>query len=159
MIERAEAIGFEPASIRYRDGARVNTDARDNERARIEDEALAALLFERARAHLPAIGGGPPLRADAQLRVYRYQPGQKFVTHRDGFTSAADAQSRLTYMVYLNDVSEGGETYFPAYATNIRPAAGRALFFQHSLLHEGRPVARGTKYALRTDVLYSITRG
>jgi hypothetical protein len=29
------------------------------------------------------------------------------------------------------------------------------LVFQHALLHSGEPVTSGTKYTLRTDVLYT----
>jgi hypothetical protein len=29
-----------------------------------------------------------------------------------------------------------------------------ALIFRHECLHEGRPVLDGTKYVLRTDVMY-----
>jgi hypothetical protein len=32
--------------------------------------------------------------------------------------------------------------------------AGMVAVFQHKLRHEGRPVVRGTKYALRSDVIY-----
>jgi hypothetical protein len=37
----------------------------------------------------------------------------------------------------------------------IAPRAGAALWFQHMLLHAGAPVVAGTKYVLRTDVVYA----
>ena len=36
----------------------------------------------------------------------------------------------------------------------IGPKRGMALFFRHELLHEGRAVKSGTKYVMRTDVMY-----
>lgn len=36
----------------------------------------------------------------------------------------------------------------------ISPRRGRALLFQHMVLHGGRAVTRGSKYVLRSDVLY-----
>jgi hypothetical protein len=44
-------------------------------------------------------------------------------------------------------------------ATGVRPRSGTALLFRHgegidSLVHEGSNVSEGTKYIIRTDVLY-----
>jgi hypothetical protein len=36
----------------------------------------------------------------------------------------------------------------------IDPKPGRALLFQHFLLHEGSAVTRGVKYVMRSDVMY-----
>ena len=38
--------------------------------------------------------------------------------------------------------------------TLITPKRGMALFFRHELPHEGRAVRSGTKYVMRTDVMY-----
>ena len=47
------------------------------------------------------------------------------------------------------------------HAVPVQPERGSALIFPHgphphSPLHVGSPVHRGTKYVLRTDVLYAI---
>ena len=57
-------------------------------------------------------------------------------------------------MTSLNDEIEGGETALPDHEVVIRPVTGTALVFFHPILHEGREVTRGTKYAVRTDVMY-----
>ena len=36
----------------------------------------------------------------------------------------------------------------------VVPKAGRVLVFQHDILHEGSTLVSGTKYAMRTDVMY-----
>ncbi|MCF6258901.1 MAG: 2OG-Fe(II) oxygenase [Gammaproteobacteria bacterium] len=36
----------------------------------------------------------------------------------------------------------------------IKPKAGEVAIFQHKIRHEGCKVIQGTKYALRTDVIY-----
>ncbi len=36
----------------------------------------------------------------------------------------------------------------------VQPRAGMALVFKHAILHEGSSVVAGTKYVLRTDVMY-----
>ena len=60
----------------------------------------------------------------------------------------------MTLVFYLNDGFEGGETDFPELERQIAPARGRALLFQHRILHEATEVRRGEKLVLRTDVLY-----
>ena len=61
----------------------------------------------------------------------------------------------MTFMVYLNDDFEGGETDFGDFL--VTPKIGDALCFMHSSMHEGRAVSNGTKYVLRTDVMYKQT--
>ena len=36
----------------------------------------------------------------------------------------------------------------------LRARTGDALWFQHMVLHAGKPVTRGVKHVLRTDVLF-----
>ena len=66
--------------------------------------------------------------------------------------------SKLTFMVYLSDVPQGGETRFfgndMSVQVAVRPEAGKALVFEHTILHEGVAAEDGTKYVLRTDVMY-----
>lgn len=156
MIARAEGLGFETASIAYREGARVNLEARNNARVTFDDDALAASMFERARPHLPSLDGAGASALSPRWRVYRYAPGERFATHRDGFVRREDgAVSRVTLMVYLCDVDAGGETAFASEPLVVAPHAGTAVFFQHALLHESRPVLAGRKYVLRTDVFYA----
>ena len=54
--------------------------------------------------------------AAEQPQVARYSTGQHFLTHLDAFPREVVAkkgfQRRATLLVYLNDVAEGGATYF-----------------------------------------------
>merc|ERR1712151_873891 len=78
-----------------------------------------------------------------------------------------DRWSQLTFLLYLNDDFEGGQTrfFFPGDHNrkfHVRPTIGTALCFFHgehplSPLHEGCVVSSGTKYVLRTDVLYMVS--
>ena len=72
--------------------------------------------------------------------------------HKDGPTLENGLRSELTLLVYLNEGFEGGETDFRDFA--IRPATGMALLFIHDTWHEGAEVTAGTKYVLRSDVMY-----
>ena len=107
--------------------------------------------------------GSTAVGVNERIRFYRYDPGQQFDWHTDGFFRRDELeQSRLTFMVYLNDGFAGGETSFsgdgctPRFADfSVTPSTGLALFFTHMLPHKGQPVTEGRKYVLRTDVMYS----
>jgi hypothetical protein len=130
---------------------------RDQDRVIRDDPQLAADLFRRLRPHLPERMG--PLRLVAlndRLRFYRYRSGQRFEPHMDHWYRPSDHQITLhTVLAYFNDDFKVGETVFQEQLDRaVTPKAGMVAVFQHKLRHEGRPVLRGTKYAMRSDVIY-----
>lgn len=91
--------------------------------------------------------------------------GPYFYTDENG----REFQTHYTIQLYLNDSAEndpnsdlvGGATAFLTRKSDgrvdVNPKAGSVLIFQHSgLLHEGARVEKGTKYTMRTDVLYEF---
>lgn len=163
LINEAEAIGFEPAGLGKSGKQVVVSDIRNSSRLITEDPVLAAHLFARLRPFLPVIQQGRRIIGlNEQLKILRYEPGQKFVTHIDGSFCRPGTSNRtyLTVQIYLSEACrvEGGATRFVAASgpggTRCRPEQGRALVFQHSILHEGEEVKKGTKYTIRTDVEY-----
>jgi predicted 2-oxoglutarate/Fe(II)-dependent dioxygenase YbiX len=156
LVARIEAAKPEAAPITTGRGFVMRPEIRNNERVIFEDADLAARLFARARSRLPeTMLGRQPVSANERFRAYRYRPGQRFKAHYDGaFVRNPNEQSFITFMVYLNDDFSGGETAFLDLERVITPRIGSALFFQHHLLHEGREVDSGTKYVLRTDVMF-----
>jgi predicted 2-oxoglutarate/Fe(II)-dependent dioxygenase YbiX len=153
-IRLAEASGFGDAPINTAFGAQVRKDLRNNMRVMIDDAQQAEALWQRAAEFVPArIGYWSVAGVNERLRFYRYDVGQQFEWHYDGaFERDNGERSQLTFMIYLNDDFEGGETSFER--TSIVPQRGMALFFVHQILHKGQPVVRGRKYVLRTDVMY-----
>ena len=156
LVARSEALGYEAAAV----GGELLPQLRNNGRAFLEDAALAARLWERAAPFVPRqFNGWPACGLHERFRFYRYVVAEQFRLHMDGSVSRGEAEeSQLTFMVYLSDVEEGGETNFyragGALALAVRPRRGRALVFDHRCLHEGAAVRRGCKYVLRTDVMY-----
>ena len=103
-----------------------------------------------------------PIGLNERFRFYRYSGNQKFAPHYDGtYQRSQDEASQVTFMVYLNQEFTGGETKFylnhPYGEIAIKPQAGMALCFLHNLRHEGTTVKEGTKYVLRTDIMYRRT--
>src|SRR5688572_14293824 len=148
LILRIEAEGFSPAPVSTAQGALMQPDVRNNTRVLLKDKALAEELFLRARPHIPkTFKSMEAVGANELFRCYRYTPGQRFITHTDGYFQRNERErSFLTFMVYLNEGMGGGETAFLAPEQVIAPKTGLALFFQHYLWHEGREVKSGVKY-------------
>ena len=153
-IDRAERAGFDKAPIITAFGEVVREDVRNNTRVILDDFTLAALIWDRASEHLPIfLDGRQAIAMNERFRFYRYRPGQRFDWHADAsFRRANGEVTRLSFIMYLNDDFSGGET--AVMDRVITPKRGMALFFLHDLLHEGRPVRSGTKYVMRTDVMY-----
>ena len=153
-IALTEQKGYLPAPITTNKGFELRLDVRNNTRVIIDDFSIAGTLWQRVAHKIPPIlAGRQALGLNERLRFYRYDIEQYFAPHVDGcFQRENGEQSLLTFMVYLNDDFDGGETNFGE--TRIKPKAGMVLIFDHDLLHEGCAVTKGRKYALRSDVMY-----
>ncbi|WP_375398180.1 prolyl hydroxylase family protein [uncultured Sphingomonas sp.] len=98
------------------------------------------------------------------MQGQRYAPGQHFRAHHDFFhetqgywpkMKATGGQRTWTAMIFLNDVAEGGATWFPQAGLRVAPRRG-LLFAWNNMgedgrpnpltLHEGMPVIEGVKY-------------
>ena len=166
FVQFGEAVGFAEAPISTAMGMVMRKDVRDNDRVMIDDAEKAQALYERLSQHLaPRFQKKwAPVALNERLRLYRYDVGQQFDWHLDGyFERPTGERSFFTFMVYLNDDFEGGATSFRddgggasiGRAFRVTPRQGMALLFHHPIWHRGDPVTVGRKYVLRTDVMYS----
>jgi predicted 2-oxoglutarate/Fe(II)-dependent dioxygenase YbiX len=163
-IRLGEATGFEEAPITTSRGMMMMKDVRNNDRVMIDDPARALALYRRLSDDLAPRFQRTWTRVafNERLRLYRYDIGQQFDWHRDGYFQRPNGErSFFTFMVYLNDDFDGGATSFsddgfgfPGGMLRITPAKGMGLLFHHPILHRGDPVTTGRKYVLRTDVMY-----
>jgi len=154
LIIFSEMRGFEEAKVSLKSGAKMMKGVRNNYRLMYADQGLADRYWEQLKPFCPStIEQATAVGLNEQFRFYRYDPSQRFKRHIDGrFKRNEQEESRITFMVYLNNDFEGGETVFDEVA--IQPKIGTALCFIHELKHEGKPVISGTKYVIRTDVMY-----
>jgi prolyl 4-hydroxylase len=115
------------------------------------DEGIAALL------------GIEPANGET-MQGQRYAPGQQFRAHHDYFNEGESYWARMkttggqrtwTAMIYLNDVAEGGATWFPRAGVRVSPRKGLLLAWNNmsadgspndDTQHEGMAVVEGTKY-------------
>lgn len=142
-------------------GGEIRDDLRNNRRITVDDQDLGQKLYKRSQPHLPKLLSGMRLCGiNERFRYYLYEPGEYFRLHRDGYFRRSDQErSLLTFMVYLNGDFEGGETAFPELNDSVTPAPGLAVFFQHRALHESTVLRSGTKYVLRSDIMYATGPG
>eukprot|EP00927_Polykrikos_kofoidii_P083651 TRINITY_DN8617_c3_g1_i1.p1 TRINITY_DN8617_c3_g1~~TRINITY_DN8617_c3_g1_i1.p1 ORF type:complete len:738 (+),score=158.47 TRINITY_DN8617_c3_g1_i1:78-2291(+) len=184
LVKVSEAIGYRPD---------VPLSSPVDERAQnvviLASEEQNEALFTRVRAVVPAeLDGDRLFGMNRRWRLYRYNSGNLYRKHIDGAWPASGTRkaaggkeeyvydshgrgvwSKRTFIIYLNDDFEGGETTFfvprpgeegVLEARPVRPRVGSATVFPHGetpepLLHEGSQVKKGTKYLLRTELLYA----
>jgi len=158
LITIAEGIGFEEAKVQVGYGRQSTMKSvRNNERILYESHEFATKFFERAKPWLsPSVGIYTICGLNELFRFYKYSPGQHFKMHSDGSFERNETEcSFYTFLLYLNDDFEGGETEFENICT-INPKQGTLLIFIHPIRHEGKVLVSGKKYALRSDVMYKL---
>ncbi|KAG6015281.1 hypothetical protein E4U43_005499 [Claviceps pusilla] len=184
IIAAAESVGFLPDVPIRQD---QDTSVLAHNFYWICDTAFHDKLWARMAPFVPASLNGRASRGlNRRFRVYRYVPGAEYRCHIDGAwppsgirpdgtymydSSPPDRKqsSLFTFLLYLNDEFDGGETtfYMPAVregtlnAYPVRPVMGAVAVFPHgeskgALLHEGTSVRRGAKYIIRTDIEYDV---
>jgi len=153
LVVLADQSGFESAGVRTADGQQSMPRVRNNERTMVASPVWVERLWHRlGSVELPELDGARAVGLPKDLRFYRYQPGQRFKMHKDGPWHELGLTSKPTFLVYLNDNFAGGATDFRDF--QVEPVTGSALMFIHDTWHEGAVVTEGTKYVLRSDVLF-----
>ena len=144
----------ESGFMQDRDGKTVGVYDHATKRRRdcnIEDEGLRRQCMVRIHRRLvPEILRAYQFKATRMERYivacYEGESGGHFRAHRDN-TTRATAHRRFAVSLNLNDDYDGGDIWFPEYGHQLfRPAAGEAVVFSCSLLHEATPVRRGTRF-------------
>lgn len=158
FIEKGEQVSFEEAKVNVGGGKQtIIKGIRNNERILFKDEILAESIWNKIAPFVPeTFGIYKALGLNELFRIYKYSESQRFKMHRDGSYERNEREcSFFSFLIYLNVGYQGGETYFEEGITII-PKLGDALLFHHPLRHEGKPIISGTKYVLRTDIMYHI---
>ena len=95
----------------------------------------------------------------SQMKIQKTRQGEGYHNwHFEGGSSRYDRTSILAFMIYLNDVEEGGETEFLYQGVRVPPKQGRFICwpggFTH--IHRGNPPLTNTKYAITGWINYVI---
>ena len=115
---------------------RLFTAVKDRLMARVFPEMFKAMQFKTANMEALRIG------------CYDAAAGGTFRRHRDNATRFS-ANRKFAMSLNLSSDYAGGELRFPEYGRMLyRPAAGAAVIFSCSLLHEALPVTAGRRFAV-----------
>jgi 2OG-Fe(II) oxygenase superfamily len=164
-IRLSESIGYGDAPITSVAGPVMRKDIRNNDRVMLDNVDLAAMIWDRLRPLMSERSGfWFTIGLNERFRFYRYDPGQQFDWHFDGYYERSPLErSAFTFMLYLNGGLAGGATEFNLRSRGgvqnddpiirVQPELGKALVFPHRILHRGAPVEDGRKYVLRTDIM------
>lgn len=154
LIDLTEPLQRPSVVIDPRTGQQVPNPIRTSSAAGFpftdENPAIHALNRRLAEA------SGSDVRSGEPLQVLRYAPGERYHEHSDALPGVPFNQQRvLTFLVYLNEDYEGGETAFPPLGIKVRGRTGDGLLFRNAsaagtpdprAIHAGLPVTRGIKY-------------
>jgi len=171
VLDESECQDFINLSERlgYQDLAEYDSDYRSNTRVITEQTELADEILNRIRNHVPPqFTFGKQLwnltTLNERFRFCKYTQGQHFSPHKDAYYQRSQTErSFLTFMIYLSSGFEGGATCFlrkrqpgsPANTTfTHNPTVGSVLIFEHDIFHEGQILLSGTKYLMRSDLMY-----
>ena len=167
---------LEPARV-YDPVAREDIIAahRNNTIANFAEESieLAQVLLQ---SRMSAACGIPARHMEAPS-VLHYDPGEQIADHYDFVDPrstpdyageiARNGQRIITFIVYLNDEYEGGETSFPKLGFSHRGSKGEGIYFVNAqadlspemrMLHAGCPITRGEKWIVTQFVRSRPTR-
>jgi len=153
LIETAKPLLQPSVVVDPRTGQQVPNPVRTSTAAGFpytdENPAIHALNRRLAAASETDVRSGEP------LQVLCYAPGEQYHEHSDALPGVAPRQQRiLTFLVYLNEDYEGGETSFPSAGLKFRGRTGDGLLFRNAspdgqpdprAIHAGLPVTAGAK--------------
>ena len=156
IIRTAQERGLEPSKV-------YSADTDDNDpNFRISDQTWLKQADSITRK-VENVSGKPKENFE-DIQVVKYEKGGFFTTHYDACDgdesfckrmNGHSGQRYMTFLMYLNDDFEGGETVFPNLGVSIKPKKGKALVFFNTdengilirdSLHGGNPVESGTKW-------------
>ncbi|GAA4107507.1 2OG-Fe(II) oxygenase [Aquimarina addita] len=157
FIIKGEQVSFEEAKVSINGKQVMLKGVRNNQRILVKDEVLAKSIWSKIEPFVETtFGQYEAIGVNEMFRIYKYNEGQRFKMHRDGSYERNEKEcSFFSFLIYLNEDFEGGETHFKEGVT-VMPGCGDALLFHHPLRHEGKPIISGTKYVLRTDIMYRL---
>lgn len=153
LIAKAKG-GLVPAAT-IEDGAKAYNENRTNSAFAFATFTIDCVTaFVRART---ALALKVPEAAIELPQVFHYAVGQTFRPHVDYFPPGHRSQRIATFLIYLNDGFEGGETEFLRVGLKARAPTGGALYFANvdpagaadpMTLHAGVAPTSGEKWLL-----------
>ena len=138
---------------------KIDTELRLDLRELLEDkklEPVAKALYKACEEYCqtyPFLGKIKGWSVDTIFKIQRYNPNEAYFSEHceNGGDIDGDMERRLiALMVYLNTVTDGGQTHFPTHHISFSPKVGDILmwpaYWTHP--HHGIPSPTQTKYII-----------
>ena len=92
------------------------------------------------------------------FNLQKYNPGQHFKNIHTERSSIETLHRIFAFMTYLNDVEEGGSTYFSHYDLEIQPKKGLTLIWpaEWTHAHRGNILKTGSKYIITGWLTFAV---
>ena len=163
LIERSQSL-LQPAVIFDAEGRQTADPGRSNRGGAFQLTDMD-LVIEVIRSRISA-ATRIPIPVFEPTQVLHYSVGQEFKPHRDYLEPnnlhhqaqmRSHGQRIATFLIYLNEDFEGGETEFPQAGVRYRGKTGDAIFWANvdmegrpdpMTLHAGLPPTIGEKWLL-----------
>lgn len=174
-METTPLIKSREYAARYNDrGLTVDFQAAKNLWLYLQKVLLQELDYDEDEDYDTQVMFKHAIALNSQLRIYRYTKGHHFGQHYDESIicplsdehNSAKGVTKWTLLIYLTGDDEfkgGGTIFYPNHASseglNIHPKKGMALLHKHGddcLKHEAEIVKDGTKWVLRSDIVYPL---
>ncbi len=136
IIEIAKRQGLEHSMVYGADEDVVDDSSRISKQAWLKDSS--SRLIKSISDKVSKITGYPVSHQE-DLQVVHYGVGGMFTPHYDPCVMEDNECKRMngesgarvfTFLIYLNDEMEGGETLFPLLSEKIKPVKGSAILFK-----------------------------
>lgn len=156
LIDIANSIpdGWMPSAVGG--DSNIDTDARRSNSFNFPIHFTNPLVFFSTaqkiylHAHQYADENGIFFSHMEQISMLEYLAGDGF--YKPHYDFGPETPRTMSALLYLNDVEEGGETYFDRFDVTVSPKAGRLVLFPAGFpySHEARNPTSGNKYVLVT---------
>lgn len=161
IVETAKQKGITESTIVDNRGMRVlDLFTRKSKQTWLQDAESSTV---RSVSEWVSVLTDMPVSHQEDLQVVAYEKGGYYNPHFDASfhpdvipnMNRGCGPRLYTFLIYLNDDFEGGETDFPEIGVCIKPKKGKAILFQNiddhqdlipESMHAGCPVTKGTKW-------------
>lgn len=163
LINLSESVGYEKTSLFEKNGIKYfYNDIRNSLRCIIDDTNFASVLKQRISHLIPIEYKGKKFDSiNPRFRFLKYNETlHHFVPHTDDYYSTDKIISMITILIYLNIDYEGARTSLnldsKTIIGEIIPQIGLVYMMDQDILHSVPNLISGTKYVIRTELMYLI---
>ena len=156
LIKDADKIGYQRSEVDSKKEAKTQSRTSSTSFITHDKTQTGKILGNKAKDIVNYGLDKESINSLEGIQIQRYYKDQKYNPHYDTFEHKDGSDQRSwTLMIYLNNVEEGGSTFFTKLGLKLKPEKGTAILWnnldsnncrENKTLHMGEPVINGVKY-------------